>query len=186
MRERWTRIVSWIGVGALVALALTGVWLTRYYRPSVVRFYTWSDRPPDVDRSLRWADAIRRLHNTAAFTFLFAAAAYGALVFRARVRAVAAVAAVVGAVGGFASGIPLAWDQLALRAVTIHSNFNGVWTAAFSDQVRFVLIGHSEMSQTAYRTWLLAHLIAVPAVLVVTGRIALRRSRPAPPDAPAD
>jgi hypothetical protein len=63
-----------------------------------------------------------------------------------------------------------------------------VWHAAFSDQVRFILIGNSAVAQSTYRTTLLVHLIA-PALLVVAAVVIARRatplSRPEPRDEPA-
>jgi quinol-cytochrome oxidoreductase complex cytochrome b subunit len=134
-------------VCAFVVLALTGLWLTRNYRPVGYPF-------------------ARRLHNAAAVTFVLAAVAYAVLVFRSRTRLIAGGIAVIGALGGLVSGALLAWEQLALTAVTAGSKFNGVWNAAFSDQIRFILIGNSEISQSTYRAWVLVHLFAVPALLL--------------------
>ena len=57
----------------------------------------------------------------------------------------------------------LAWDQLALRSVTIGSDIDGYWTAAFGDNVRYVLRQNSEISQRQYGAVLITHL-ASPVV----------------------
>jgi quinol-cytochrome oxidoreductase complex cytochrome b subunit len=183
------RILRWILAVAVVALVVTGLWLTRYYRPHPQRIYTFDDLPAGIDRSLRLADAMRRLHNLAAITFV------GSVVVSAfyLVRAVAPIVArfvlpaalFVAAAAGLLTGVPLAWDQLALTAITVNSDMRGVWHAAFSDQIRFILIGNSEVSQSTYRTMLLAHLL-VPLLLGVAAVVIARRAQPPSPPEPRD
>ncbi len=55
------------------------------------------------------------------------------------------------------TGVLLPWDQLALRAVRVGTNMHG-FTPLFGDQVRFVLIGHSEISTRTVVVWLIVHI----------------------------
>ena len=70
------------------------------------------------------------------------------------------------------------WDQLAIWAVTVGSDIDGYWTAAFGGDVRFVLMGNTEVSQGEYGAVLIIHL-AAPAVtaiaLLVVGTALVRK-----------
>ena len=52
------------------------------------------------------------------------------------------------------------WDQIALRSVTVGENHAGLWKAATLDDVRFLLVGGTEVSQRSYLVALLVHLAA--------------------------
>ena len=71
------------------------------------------------------------------------------------------------------------WDQLALSSVTVGSNIDGYWPAAFGDDVLFVLIGDVEVSQGEYGAVLIAHLAApvVTGILFIFLGTAVRRAR---------
>ena len=74
------------------------------------------------------------------------------------------------------TGYLLPWDQLALWAVKVGSRSEGVaWDAAFSGDVRFILIGGTEVTQGTYRLWLVVHAgvlaAAFAAVLAVLARL---------------
>ena len=81
-----------------------------------------------------------------------------------------------GAVGGLAlllilatsfTGELLPWDQLALWAVTVGTDLDGIWTAAFDDDaIRFVLIDNAEIPQSDYARAVIAHTVVLPVLLV--------------------
>jgi len=67
----------------------------------------------------------------------------------------------------------LLWIVFGLVAVLA---LTGLWlTAAFSGDVRFILIGGAEVTQGTYRLWLLVHTVALTvgfaAVLAVVARV---------------
>jgi hypothetical protein len=110
-------------------------------------------------------------------SYLLVAASLGA----AAISAVLAIRSVsgrrwlvpVGAVGltavlavAVVTGFALAWDQLALVAITAHSSgdFHGVFHAAFDDQVKYLLLAHSEIRQSSYRASLWIHIAIAPTV----------------------
>lgn len=77
------------------------------------------------------------------------------------------------------TGYLLPWDQLALWSVTVGSDVDGVWSAAFDDGVRFVLVGGAEISPSTYRFWVIAHLglaLAAVVALVILVRQGRRRA----------
>ena len=88
---------------------------------------------------------------------------------------------------GAFTGYLLPWDQLALYAVTVGTDYRGIDDAAFSDAVRFVFIGSSEVTQSTYRFWTLVHIVVVPAAflalvvslaMIRSGREGRRERRP--------
>jgi quinol-cytochrome oxidoreductase complex cytochrome b subunit len=70
----------------------------------------------------------------------------------------------------------LPWDQLALRAVTVGTNYQGLWRASLDHGVQFVLIGGVEIGQPTLRTWFLVHVFAVPCLAVLGAVAAVHRS----------
>jgi quinol-cytochrome oxidoreductase complex cytochrome b subunit len=81
------------------------------------------------------------------------------------------------------------WDQVGLWAVTVGTNFAGLWKPAMSDQVRFVLINGSEVSPHTYLAALLIHLAAPVLALLciaVSAFAARHRPRPQGPPIPID
>jgi quinol-cytochrome oxidoreductase complex cytochrome b subunit len=74
------------------------------------------------------------------------------------------------------TGFLLPWDQLALRAVTVGTNFRGMFSAAFDSQVKFVIVGGREISQATIRTWFIVHAAVLPVALAVSLAALRRRS----------
>ena len=83
------------------------------------------------------------------------------------------------------SGVLIAWDQLALWSVTVGTDMSG-YGAIFADQVRYALVGTSEISVGTLRFWFWAHTVVLPLIFVILVAIALRRARPAAIGSPAE
>jgi quinol-cytochrome oxidoreductase complex cytochrome b subunit len=80
------------------------------------------------------------------------------------------------------TGYLLPWDQLGLWAVRVPSDFKG-YRAVFGHQVRFVFIGHSDVSQSILWRWFLIHCVVLTLVavaLIAAALIGRRRSAPEP------
>lgn len=170
---RALRVLAWIEAALFVLLALTGLWLTRYYRPTSVRLYSYGD-VSGLQTSLRVAHAVRALHALVSIAFIWIAGALALICIVGAVRKTRETSRLVAAFAtGFAvlalatsfTGYLLPWDQLALRAVTINSHYEGLWKAAFSDQIRFAIIGSTEISQATLRNWFIVHSFVLPIVL---------------------
>jgi hypothetical protein len=181
--QRLAEQVARVAVAALAislaAIVISGVPLVWRYVPAVVDT-TWD----------------RRVHRLSASTALWAALVWG-LASAARSvarrrngrqrRDVAAasmtVLGVILVVLASVTGYLLPWDQLALWAVTVGSDIRGIDDAAFSDGVRFVLIGGTEISPGAYRIWTIVHTVLVPLAIAATFALRWRlRSRGASGD----
>lgn len=163
----------------LVVLVVSGIALSTSYRPSAAEAWDLEQVAVTDGRG-----AVRTAHRTAS-TLLFPVAVAAALgvigwsVVARRHTWVGGAALVVGVPLAAMSGLMLAWDQVALWAVTVGSNVEGIWGVAFDDGVRFVIVDGTEVSQTAYRNVVGAHLVLtalVTATIVLTAR-SVSRSR---------
>jgi hypothetical protein len=149
---RW---LAWIGGIALGVLLITGVVLTYRYRP-------------DATGALL---ACRRLHRGSAIVTGVAAAAlatvYTVALLRSSARAAGvAIVAVAGVIAGFVwaarVGWRLAWDQVALWAVTTGFGYRGV---LHEGPVRYVLVNGHEASPAHMRWLFWLHAAVIPAAL---------------------
>jgi quinol-cytochrome oxidoreductase complex cytochrome b subunit len=135
-----------------LVLVATGLWLSFFYRPIV-----GNGQPTGA------VEGIHTIHWVAALLFFVVLVVLAVTLVAAWNRAWApAVAVVVLALGLLWTGTLLPWDQLALAAVTVGTNVHGLVTAAFDDQVKFVLIGGREVSQATIRNAFLVHAVVLP------------------------
>jgi quinol-cytochrome oxidoreductase complex cytochrome b subunit len=166
----------WALIVAMVVLTLTGVYLFVGYRPST------------GGAGWRLADGVRFAHRWVAIVTVLVAAVLAVVsVAEAAVRwtgprqrrsgvVTGPAIAVLVLVASF-TGTLLPWDQLALWAVTVGSDMSGFRPILDDSQVRFVLIGGSEVSTATVRFWLAVHAVVIP--VAIGGCLALaRRERP--------
>jgi hypothetical protein len=170
--------------------AWTGVVLADIYRPHA----------PDAELALpptgaRRSDSWSDWHQRVTVIFLLTATGVFVLVEFFVLRSTRLVGRRAVVVVGSASSATAAlvtlvtrrlveWDQLALTQVAPGSHIYGYWVAAFGDDVRFVLIGNTEVSQAHYALAVLTHLSApmIGAVALVAVGSALFGSSRATPD----
>ena len=176
------RVLVAVAVIAGLILLVTGIWLWSHYRPTTS--VKWNRAYP----STRGVERTRLVHRWAGHLSLYDAFALLALTLadpgaRRRWWPAGAWFALGTAVLGF-TGYLLPWDQLGLWAVTVGTNIEGV-SAAWSDQVKFVLMGHAEITTDTYHRWAILHTVVLPIAFVAG--IALlfwfalrRRTVPAP------
>jgi quinol-cytochrome oxidoreductase complex cytochrome b subunit len=158
-----------LAAACTAVVAATGIWLARNYRPATPELVG-----PRRYRFVLGGGWVHETHVWAAIVLLAAAVAVLVLVLvdlvrlrpsAARWLTVLTAAAVVAAVAvGLRSSKGLRWNSLALWAVTIGSNYRGVWQPAYSKAIRFVLID-GEVSPYDYRRRVAAHLLGTPALL---------------------
>lgn len=185
-RTTTEKVLAWLLAAAaaeFAMLAVTGVYLVFFYRPSASA--AWSGTSAHVQPAVRFEEFVRLVHRLVSQLAILTAVAIAGIAvaiavarsLRRRGQAMTTAAAVgLAVVTLFASftGFLLPWDQLALWAVTVGTNMMG-FRAAWSSQVRFVLIGGAEISPHTLRLWFLAHVFVVPAVLVALGMLAVPR-----------
>src|SRR5205085_8071821 len=158
---RAIRLLVWAEVALLGLLTASGLYLNWFYRPTALHAYAFAEASR-LQTSVRIAHAVRALHLVASFGFIWIGAVFALVCIVGAVRSTREVSRRVAAFAtGFAvvalaasfTGYLLPWSQLALFAVTVGANFHGAWDAAFSEQVRFVIVHSTEVSQTTYRNW---------------------------------
>ncbi|MEY2472525.1 MAG: menaquinol-cytochrome c reductase cytochrome b subunit [Actinomycetota bacterium] len=180
--ERALRIAVWTEIVLLGVLAATGIWLSWFFRPTVIDIFAANHGVP---ASIVWGARIRVLHRFSGSLFIWIALGVLALciadavrdntVPRNRIWILGGAFAVL-AWGTSFTGVLLPWDQLALNAVRVNANFDGMWSAAYSHNVRFVLMGHREISQSLLRNWFLTHAFVLPPLLLAALVALLRRT----------
>jgi quinol-cytochrome oxidoreductase complex cytochrome b subunit len=173
---RATRVGVALAALLLVVLAASGAWL-------------WWNYLPGRDE---W---IRVVHQAAAIALLVVAVALAGLAILRRGRSGApgvvaglGVLVTVGAV--YVLGRLLAWDQLALDAVTTGRGASGGVALTFDSAVKYVLIDGRQVSASTYHWWAVLHLVlsglVVAALVLVWWRTRDRAvSRRPPSPAPA-
>ena len=150
-------------VGVLIAvLVITGVMLVVGYRPDV-------RAANGITSHLR----TRTIHRFAsqllfpAFGGVAVAAAGLALVRHRAARLVAPIVAGLAVLAASITGYLLPWNQLAVTHLAVGSHLDGYRAILFHDNVRFVLVGNSEISTSTLARWVWIHVVGVTAPLVV-------------------
>lgn len=172
-------VLAQLLLGAVVLVVASSVVLSLWWLPSA----------PGVSRSLlprRNADALkaRDLQTTAvALVAITGAATAGFFslsrsVRRSRIVPALALATLLLAGALLVVRRMMLWDQLALWAVT--TNFEagrGAWWPARSDTVRFILVGHSEVSKGQYLFVTIVHTVVLPGLMLASAAGAAWLSR---------
>lgn len=174
----------WVLTVEVGILIVTGVALFFVYRPEAAggwnRIYGgglgigWF---PALVRALhRWMSALAIPTGIAAGVLL-AIQAWGTVCRLGTM--VLGAALTVAVVAASFTGFLLPWDQLAIWAVTVGTNMSG-YRPLFGDQVRFVLVGGSEVSRGTVVAWLLVHMLVLAPAVAALVAIAWRRRRLVP------
>jgi quinol-cytochrome oxidoreductase complex cytochrome b subunit len=179
---RWTLVLTGV---AFVVLLVTGLYLMWFYRPNEeLGWINVTGSPPDT-----LPDTMRDIHQVASLLFVALAlvAAVMAVVLAVQLRKV--VAAVVGCVfflfafNAPVTGSLLAWDQVALRAVTVGTSYQGFWKIN-SGNVRYVLVDGHEISSEPFMRWFWVHTTVLPIALIGLAVLLLLTTRARPTDQP--
>jgi quinol-cytochrome oxidoreductase complex cytochrome b subunit len=175
-----TRATFWI-VGALFAvLIVTGIALAFRYRPSVTMPYA-----NVTSLETQSPISLRSVHRLAAALFVPAVGAMAiasiGLFLERRNRtpiALSLLAGVAALAAGF-TGYLLPWDQLALRAVTVGRDMRGYGPILRHHDVKYVILGSSEIGVSTFSRWFWIHTLVVPLVIVaVLVGLVMRSRRP--------
>ncbi|WP_421119766.1 hypothetical protein ACE2AJ_20820 [Aquihabitans daechungensis] len=174
--------LAWVVLGLVVVLAVSGVYLSLAYRPTAAA--AWPQMGTgDGDRS--FVQVVRSVHRWIAWGSLLPATALAGVALaeamarwsgptRRRVGALAGPVVVVAVVLGLGTGLFLPWDQLALRAITVGTDYRG-YDWLLGDDVRFVLRDGLELSVTTVRAVFAVHVLAIPAVAAIALGALVRR-----------
>lgn len=179
---RWTLVLAAV---AFVVLLITGLYLMWYYRPNEALF--WSNVEGSAPDPL--PDTMRDIHHIASLFFLALSLVGAVMAVVLAVQLRKFVAAVVGCVfflfafSAATTGAVLAWDQIALRRVTVGTNFQGFWKIN-SDNARYILVDGHDISVETFLRWFWAHTAVLPIALIGLAVLLLLTTRPRATDAP--
>ncbi len=181
-------IARLIAVGVLTAevvvLAVSGLWLIFFYRPSAAQ--AWPGYP-NLDTSAGGLGFVPPLHRVAAFIAVPSALVAGVLVVvdsrvrrggwrQGRLALGAGPALVVATLAAWFTGYLLRWDQLALFAVTVGTNMSG-YGFLFGSSVKFALVGSTEVTTSTMLRWFLVHTVVLSVLLAGALFVAWRPRR---------
>jgi quinol-cytochrome oxidoreductase complex cytochrome b subunit len=180
-----TRAMLLIVEVILGVLVVTGVVLVFRYQPSVSgAFANVAAGVPHVSAhsQARTVHRVAALALIPAFGGLAIAAAGLALVRHRAWRLVPVVVAGIGVVAAFLSGVVLPWDQLAINRVTVGTNIRGYGTILFGHDVKYVLVGNTEIGPSSFARWLWVHVVVTVLIIVVSLVIVARHATDDTPD----
>jgi quinol-cytochrome oxidoreductase complex cytochrome b subunit len=162
------RAAAWLArllAVAMAALVVTGLPLILLYQPR--GGWSWLSTAHSLASSLFLGAAVAMLALALAVAFARTPPWAGWFL---------TLGVMVVAVAGSFTGQLLAWDQLGLDSVTVGSSYRGMLDP-LGDDVRFLIISGTEVSQGSFLAWLLVHVVAVPAAAVAVGLPLWRRMR---------
>ncbi|HKE72825.1 MAG TPA: hypothetical protein VKB57_04390 [Acidimicrobiales bacterium] len=163
LEQRAATLLAVLGGAGLAGAVLTGIPLLWTYRPT-------------------GTGGVRALHALSSSLFLGATAGLVLVMIVATVRrrpvwtgwAPPLVGFGAAAAASF-TGSLIAWDMLALRAVTVGRDRRGAF-APLDSGVRLVIVGSSELSKGTYLAWLVVHVVVVTAVAGLAAWLLWRRA----------
>lgn len=163
----------------VVVLIATGIALFFVYRPTANA--AWDDLVLARASGGGFANGVRTAHRIASQLAVPTAIAAGVLTavsWNANLRRWAGGAIGIGigstALAASLTGFLLPWDQLAVWSVSVGTNMDG-YRPIFRDEVRFALMGGTEVHRETLIRWLIVHMLVLgPALLAAVG-LAWRR-----------
>ena len=164
-----------------VVLVGSGVALLFWYHPAPGSI--WAE-PLGLSSAAERSNELRRIHDIAAVVAI-GSAFFTAILFavpRVRARRLVGVGLLVVVVAAAVTGPLLAWDQLAVEAVTIGEGLDG-YRPFLREDVRFAVVDDSEVDPNTVLLWLGIHVVALSALGVALG-IRAWRGRSAADSAP--
>ena len=168
-------VLGALAVEGLVLLG-TGIALFFLYRPSASQAWAGVDAASDDV-----VGALRSTHRIVSMLTVLTSVGAAIVLASRRPRTLAMVGAfalVVTILAGSFTGYLLPWDQLALWAVTVGTNMSG-YRPLLGDDVRFVLIGGTEIGPDTLVRWLVVHALVLPAIAAGVVVAISRRRAPA-------
>jgi quinol-cytochrome oxidoreductase complex cytochrome b subunit len=177
---RALRIVLLIALVLVAVVALSGIWLVFRYRPNPVAALgaprVAGDHPAQV---------VRAIHRLGSLGLLLASTVVVVLAVVDRVgrrvgRVAIAVVTIPLVASAWVTGLLLPWTQLALYSVQVGESFRGYQWLWNGQDVRFVLIGQTEVSTTAVAWLLIAHVTLGLLMTAAFSALLVRADRPEP------
>ena len=153
-----------------LVLTVTGVYLMFFYVPSATMAYT---NILEIQTQVPFGLLTRNIHRWGAHLMVFFVFLHMMRVFyhgaykppREFNWVIGVILLTLTLLLSF-TGYLLPWDQLALWAVTVGTNMMG-YTPVFGSQVRFALLGGTEIGSETLLRWYVLHVLLLPFVIVI-------------------
>jgi quinol-cytochrome oxidoreductase complex cytochrome b subunit len=171
-----TRVTLLVVELILGVLVVSGFMLVFRYRPDANAAFAVVHRSPSRSQ-------MQTVHRIASQGLLLAfgclaIAATGLALVRHRVgRIIPLVVGGLGVVAASVSGFLLPWDQLALNHVTVGTNIRGYGRILFGHDVKFVILGNTEVAPSTVARWFWFHVVVTSLIVVVSLVIVARHAR---------
>jgi quinol-cytochrome oxidoreductase complex cytochrome b subunit len=169
-----------LAAASFVILVVTGVFLMFYYHPSVPRAY---EDMKDLQFVVYMGLFLRNLHRWAAHAMVALVLLHMVRVFFAgayrpprEFNWVIGVLLLLITILLSYTGYLLPWDQLAFWGVTVGTNMADS-VPYFGHQIKFLLLGGSEVNENALLRFYVLHCVVLPAALVVLLSVHIWRVR---------
>ena len=153
-----------------IFLTVTGIFLMFFYRPTAAA--AWDDIAT-LQTSVAFGLLVRNMHRWTAHlmvlsVFLHMARGFYHGAYKAPREFNWAIGVMLLQLTLLLSftGYLLPWDQLSLWAVTVGTNMMG-FTPVFGEQVRFVLLGGTQIGAETLLRWYVLHVLLLPFVIVI-------------------
>lgn len=170
VKVSYTLCLGGLSFFLFIVLTVTGIFLMFAYRPTEANAY------PDMQAmmtSVAFGTLVRNMHRWGAHLMVLSVFLHMARVFYhgaykppREFNWVVGVNLLVLTLLLSFTGYLLPWDQLSLWAVTVGTNMMG-YTPVFGREVRFVLLGSTEVSANTLLRWYVLHVIMFPFVTAI-------------------
>ena len=170
VKVSYTLCLGGLSFFLFILLTVTGIFLMFFYRPTAAQ--AWDDID-GLQTSVTFGLLVRNMHRWGAHLMVLSVFLHMARVFyHGAYKAPREFNWVIGVMLLLLTlllsftGYLLPWDQLALWAVTVGTNMMG-YTPVFGTQVRFVLLGGTEIGTDTLLRWYVLHVLMLPFVIVI-------------------
>ncbi len=170
VKVSYTLCLGGLSFFLFIVLTVTGIFLMFYYRPTEANAYTDMQA---LMTSVTFGTLVRNMHRWGAHLMVLSVFLHMARVFYhgaykppREFNWVIGVNLLVLTLLLSFTGYLLPWDQLSLWAVTVGTNMMG-YTPVFGREVRFVLLGSTEVSANTLLRWYVLHVIMFPFVTAI-------------------
>lgn len=170
VKVSYTLCLGGLSFFLFIVLTITGIFLMFVYRPTEAQAY------PDMQAmmtSVAFGTLVRNMHRWGAHLMVISVFLHMARVFYhgaykspREFNWVIGVQLLMLTLLLSFTGYLLPWDQLSLWAVTVGTNMMG-YTPVFGREMRFVLLGSTEISTNTLLRWYVLHVIMLPFVAVI-------------------
>lgn len=174
-------ILGWAAALGVLGLAVTGIWLGFFYKPTAALAL---DDIDGLNRQIEWGIRVRGFHQQLSLVVPILIVVWLILAVAARLqkRGLLLAGSLGATLVAVTSGLVTPWRHGQLTSFTTGTNMFG-FEPVRDEDLTFVLLDGTQISSTEIRGWATVHLLAglVVAVLVGFALLSNRRASPRTP-----